>query len=122
MSNWHMLVVEDDHYGSQVVASMLKYHQISADFAQTAEEALEFLGNNQYSMAIIDLNLPGIDGWALLQSIRTNTDTAYLPCVAITAYHDARVAQEAIQAGFTSYFPKPLQTNFVQQLANILAG
>jgi CheY-like chemotaxis protein len=117
-----MLVVEDDSYGSQVVASMLKYHKISADFANTAEEALEFLRSNQYSMAIIDLNLPGIDGWTLLQSIRSNTDTAYLPCVAITAYHDARVAQEALQAGFTGYFPKPLDTGFVPNLEHILAG
>ncbi len=122
MNNWHMLVVEDDHYGSQVVASMLKYHQITADFAQTAEEALQFLGSQEYSMAIIDLNLPGIDGWSLLQSIRSNSDTAQMPCVAITAYHDAKVAQQALLAGFTSYFPKPLLTSFVQDLQHILAG
>jgi CheY-like chemotaxis protein len=117
-----MLVVEDDRYGSELVASMLRYHQINADFAQTAEEALEFLEGNRYTMAIIDLNLPGKDGWSLLQMIQSNSGTASLPCVAITAYHDARVAQEALHAGFVGYFPKPLNSKFVRELEQILAG
>ncbi len=120
MDSWRMLVVEDDRYGSEVVASMLRFHQIGADFAQTAEEALEFLHRNQYTMAIIDLNLPGKDGWSLLQAIQASAETASLPCVAITAYHDAKVAQEALHAGFAGYFPKPLHTNFVQELGQIL--
>lgn len=117
-----MLVVEDDRYGAEVVASMLRYHEISADYVGNAEDALRFLSSNQYTMAIIDLNLPGIDGWTLLQSIQSNAETAYLPCVAITAYHDAKVAQEALLAGFAGYFPKPLHTRFVQELEHILAG
>ncbi len=122
MNNWHMLVVEDDRYGSEVVASMLNYYQISADYAHTAEEALQYLGETAYTMAIIDLNLPGKDGWSLLNSIQSNEQTAALPCVAITAYHDARVAQEALRAGFVAYFPKPLDTGFVRSLQEILAG
>ena len=120
MNTW--LVVEDDLYGSELVASMLKYHQISADMAQTAEEALQFLAGGQYNLAIIDLNLPGIDGWSLLQSIQTNDQTASLPCVAITAYHDARVAHEALEAGFAAYFSKPLPTSFVQDVGRFVAG
>jgi CheY-like chemotaxis protein len=115
-----MLVVEDDRYGSELVASMLRFHHIGADFAQTAEEALAFLEGNQYSMVIIDLNLPGTDGWSLLQAIQDNSGTASLPCVAITAYHDAKVAREALHAGFAGYFPKPLSTTFVQELGQIL--
>jgi CheY-like chemotaxis protein len=117
-----MLVVEDDRYGSELVGSMLRFHHINADFAQTAEEALEYLDGNRYTMAIIDLNLPGKDGWSLLQTIQSDLGTASLPCVAITAYHDARVAQEALHAGFAGYFPKPLSTNFVRELEQILAG
>jgi CheY-like chemotaxis protein len=120
MDSWRLLVVEDDRYGSELVASMLRFHQIGADFAQTAEEALDLLDGNRYSMVIIDLNLPGKDGWSLLQAIQENTGTASLPCVAITAYHDAKVAQAALHAGFAGYFPKPLHTTFVQELGQIL--
>jgi CheY-like chemotaxis protein len=120
MNDW--LVVEDDHYGSEVIASMLNFHQISADMAQTAEEALQLLDGNQYKLAIIDLNLPGIDGWSLLQSIHANDQTASLRCVAITAYHDVRVAHEALQAGFMAYFSKPLPTSFVQEVERLVAG
>jgi CheY-like chemotaxis protein len=116
------LVVEDDHYGSELVASMLRYHQINADLAQTAEEAMQYLVGGKYTLAIIDLNLPGIDGWSLLQSIQANDQTASLPCVAITAYHDARVAHEAMEAGFAAYFPKPLPTSFVQEVERFVVG
>lgn len=121
MNNWHVLVVEDDRYGSEVVISLLNYHHISADIATSAEEALLLLNSNPYTMALIDLNLPGKDGWSLLQSIRANDQIADLPCVAMTAYHDAMVAHQALQAGFVAYFSKPLNTGFAQELEQLLA-
>jgi CheY-like chemotaxis protein len=122
MNNCHVLVVEDDHYGSQVVRHMLKFHEIAADFVGTGEEALQHLAQHEYSLAILDLALPGIDGWMVLKEVQRNPKTAQMPCVAITAFHDAKVAREALEAGFIAYFPKPLHTSFGKDIESLCAG
>ena len=120
MLNWHVLVVEDDRYIWEIISRMLEYHGIQVDIAQDGEDALALLADNQYTLAVIDLALPGMDGWQLLREIKAAPGTADLPCVAVTAYHDSKVAHEAIAAGFTAYFPKPLQTSFALALEQVL--
>lgn len=115
MDNWSILVVEDEPDGQEVVSSILRYHNLSVDVAGDAESALDLLNQQRYALAIIDLSLPGLSGWELLNIIRNSGSD--MPCVAVTAYHSSDVAVKAIQAGFKAYFPKPLDpTSFVRQL------
>ena len=117
MANWNVLVVEDDPDGQEVVARILSHHNITVDIAGTGEEALTLLEQNTYSIAVIDLALPNIDGWRLLETIRKSPVLMEMPCVAVTAFHSAEVAVKAIKVGFAAYFPKPLDTtSFVREL------
>jgi CheY-like chemotaxis protein len=121
MSEWKLLVIEDDPDGQEVVGRILKYHRIPFVMTGNATEAAEALQTHAVNGAIIDLNLPGMDGWSLLQQIHDDPQTAALPCVAITAYHSADVAVKAIEAGFAAYFPKPLDSSsFVNDLTRVL--
>lgn len=123
MNSWYVLVVEDDPDGQEVVTRMLQHHGIPAVMADTGEAAIEQLNNVQFTAAVIDLALPGIDGWEVLKAIRQNASTTHLPCVAVTAFHSADVAVKAIQAGFDAYFPKPLDaTSFVRELQRVVVG
>src|SRR5262245_51946653 len=116
MASWHALVVEDDASSSQILAYLLQYHNIKVDIAVDAEQAMHWLGTKSYTCAIIDLSLPGMNGWSLLNHIKDNPDTQHLPCIAVTAYYDSKVGQEATQAGFVACFAKPLHpASFVQQ-------
>lgn len=120
MQDWQVLVIEDDPDGQEVVSTMLRYHRIPMDVVGSAEDALLQLYNKQYTGIIIDLNLPGMDGWRLLDTIRSREDIEYVPCVAITAYHSDELAVKAIEAGFQAYFPKPLEaTSFVRELERV---
>jgi CheY-like chemotaxis protein len=120
MSDWHVLVVEDDPDGQEVVTRILRHHRITTDVASSAEDALKKLSSTHYDLAVIDLALPIMNGWALLEAVKANTKLSSLPCVAVTAFHSAEVAVEAIQAGFVAYFPKPLEaTAFVRELQRI---
>ena len=122
MPNWHALVVEDDPDGQEVVTRMLRHHRLTCDVASSAEEALRLLAAHRYAIAIIDLSLPEMDGWALLHRIQTTPAYASVPCVAVTAYHSAQVAVEAIKSGFRAYFPKPLEaTSFVRELERVVS-
>lgn len=123
MNDWHVLVVEDDPDGQEVVALMLRHHRVATDMAYTGEDALKMLIHNRYTAAIIDLALPGMDGWKVLETIKSNPETASMPCVAMTAFHSADVAVKAIQAGFLAYFPKPLEaTSFVRELQRLVVN
>jgi CheY-like chemotaxis protein len=122
MSTHRVLVVEDDRYGSEVVMRMLKHREIEVDLAATAEQALTLLGQNRYSLVISDLALPQMDGWGLLQEIRKNPQFDDLSVVAITAFHDTKIAREALEAGFKAYFSKPLYVTFVDEIERILAS
>jgi CheY-like chemotaxis protein len=121
MSSWNILVVEDEYDGQQVVSKMLKYMGVQSDVAATAEEALNKMASQEYTAAVIDLALPGMDGLALLSQIRANPATARMPCVVITAYHTSQVKQQALEAGANAYFPKPLDdTIFMREFERLL--
>jgi CheY-like chemotaxis protein len=122
-SDWRILVVEDDPDGQAVVAHILEYMNIIIDTAADAEQAEQYLFNQgiRYTAVIIDLALPGKDGWELLAEIRENPQTAHLPCIAVTAYHTSKLREEAITFGFDAYFAKPLDaTTFARELEAIL--
>ncbi len=123
MSDWHVLIVEDETDSREVVQSILEHHKVDCFHATTAEEALVILEDVIPTLIIIDLALPGMDGWQLLATIKTMAHIAYVPRVAITAYHHLELAEQAIEAGFDAYFPKPIEaTSFVRELTVVVNG
>jgi len=120
----HYLVVEDDHDGQELVSRILRHHRVGFAVCGSAEEALAQIGSGAlFSGAIIDLALPGMDGWTLLRTLHAAPATAALPCVAMTAYHSPELAVKAIEVGFAAYFPKPLDaTAFMRELGRVLDG
>jgi len=122
LNKWHVLVVEDEPDGQDVVAQILNLYNISTAGSATAEDALESLEHRDYTAAIIDLNLPGMDGIELVREIRAHEALNALPCIAITAFHTSAVKQQALASGFDAYFPKPLDdTAFVRELERVVA-
>jgi CheY-like chemotaxis protein len=118
-----ILVVEDDPDGQAVVAHVLEYLSYPIDIADNADEAIAYLNEHhgEYRAAIIDLALPGRDGWELLAEIKETPSTAELPCIAVTAYHSSKTREEALQAGFIAYFPKPIEaSSFARELEAIM--
>jgi CheY-like chemotaxis protein len=120
--NWHILVVEDDPDGQEVVATILEHLNLSIDVASNVAEAEAFLFNSDrvYQAAILDLALPDKNGWELLAEILDHPKTANIPCIAVTAYHTSKLREDAIRAGFTAYFAKPIDaTSFARRLEEL---
>ena len=122
-NNWRILVVEDDPDGQVVVATMLERLNVPIDVASNGAEAehLLFETGNKYSAIILDLALPDKDGWEILSQILANPHTQDVPCVAVTAFHNYQLREQALEAGFTAYFPKPIDsTAFARRLEEIV--
>lgn len=110
MAPKRILVVEDDLDGQEMVTTMLQHMHFEVDTADDGEQAAGILfGSGQtYHAVVIDLALPIKDGWELLAEILNNPHTRHIPCVAITAFHSSKLREEALRAGFTAYFAKPV--------------
>lgn len=118
-----ILIVEDDPDGQAMVSHVVGYMNIPHDVVGDAEKAIQKLNESgeQYQAVIIDLALPGKDGWELLAEIRDNPETERLTCIAVTAFHTSKTREEALRAGFDAYFSKPLDaTHFARELETLL--
>jgi CheY-like chemotaxis protein len=121
LSQWQVMLVEDEVDAQDVVIPILEHYGASVSAAFTAEEALTIMRTKHPTIAIIDLALPKMNGWELLQAIRADPALANIPAVAITAYHSTNVAQEAIAAGFKAFFPKPINARtFAEDLVSAI--
>ncbi|MFW5690905.1 MAG: response regulator [Chloroflexota bacterium] len=108
MKNWHILVVEDEQDGGEVISELLAHFGVKTDVTANGEAGLELLRTRCYDAAIIDLSLPGMNGLELLARIRKLDQCHDLPCIAFTAYHTSKVRKEALDSGFDDYLNKPV--------------
>jgi len=101
----HLLVVEDERDLCQTIVRSLRRLAYSVDFCYDGEQALEFLGVERYDLVLLDLNLPGRDGMAVLRTLRrTDRQTPVLILSARGEVHD-KVA--GLDAGANDYLAKP---------------
>lgn len=121
LSQWQVMLVEDEVDAQDVVIPILEHYGACVSTAFTAEEALTLMRAKHPTIAIIDLALPQMNGWELLEALRADPALADIPAVAITAYHSTNVAQEAIAAGFKAFFPKPINARtFAEDLISAI--
>jgi len=121
MNDWQVLVIEDENDSMEVVQGLLEHRGIRSVGVSTGEDALNVLENMRPTLIIVDLALPGLNGWELLERFKADPALSDIPRVAMTAYHTAELAEQAIEAGFHAYFAKPLDaTSFVRELENIV--
>ena len=121
ITNWNVLVVEDEADSMELVQGLLSYYGVSSVGVSSGEEALAALEEMSPTLVILDLALPGLDGWGVLKKVKAHRALARVPCVAITAFHTPELAERAIEAGFDAYFAKPIDaTSFVRELEAIV--
>ncbi|MBC7870038.1 MAG: response regulator [Chitinophagaceae bacterium] len=121
-SDWKVVVVEDTYDDVQMVSKILGHYGIQVHITRNGNECIQLLQKFEPTLVLTDLAMPDKDGWETLVAIRSNPKTAHIPVIALTAYHSADVADDAIRAGFDGYFAKPINpTTFIQQLEILIA-
>jgi CheY-like chemotaxis protein len=120
-SDWKILVVEDTDDDLAMVSKILGFHGIQVYSARDGAQCLDMLYEVQPDLVIMDLAMPGMDGWQTLAAIRSDAHFATLPVVAATAYYNTDMGDEAQNAGFDAYFEKPLNPrSLVQHLSTLI--
>lgn len=102
------LIVDDQASIRQVLAS----HMADLGFKgvvqrKDGKEALDYLEANPIHLVISDFNMPGLDGLALLEAVRSNPRTAKLAFIILTGEANAGLVQKAVAAGVNNFLAKP---------------
>jgi two-component system cell cycle response regulator DivK len=103
-----ILVVEDDDANQELVTRFLRRngHQVllAADGAMGISSAQQYVPD----LILMDLGLPGMDGWEAAQRIRSMPETRHIPIIALTAHTLADDVAKARDAGIDAYETKPV--------------
>jgi CheY-like chemotaxis protein len=117
-----ILLVEDNEMNRDMLSRRLKRHSLEVVEAVDGQQALDRAHAEHPDIILMDLNLPGIDGWEATRRLRANEATRHIPIIALTAHAMSGDREKALQAGCDEYEPKPV--DLAQLLAKIsrLAG
>ena len=115
-----MLYVEDNPANLQLMEGVVGRHpNLRLLSAATAEIGIELAREHRPDLIVMDINLPGMDGYAALDVLRADPLTRYIPAVALTANAMASDARRAVAAGFAEHVAKPID---LQQLRRAVAA
>jgi signal transduction histidine kinase/CheY-like chemotaxis protein len=122
MRKYILLYVEDSRTNVSLVAQILKARpDIALMSAQTGEMGLELAQMHCPDVILLDINLPGMDGFEVLERLRTHEKTKPIPVLALSAVDTAQNLQRGKEVGFLSYIVKPLDIKkFLQAIDNAI--
>lgn len=106
-----VLLIDDDPDSRNILQMLFRTLQLETDMAETAVQAIQLLQSPSasYRLILSDLALPGNqDGLELIRTIRADSRFLTTPCIAITAFDFPHIRTQALQAGFTAYYIKPI--------------
>ena len=104
-----ILLVEDDKANQTLLAAALSRRGYAVFTAANGEEALRLASHDSFDAVLMDLQMPGIDGFETVRRMRTlQGHAATVPIIALTALQGARLRQRCEEAGFTVVMEKPV--------------
>ena len=113
----HVLIVDDSPSVRRVVGNMLKQNGWDVQSARDGVEALEMITRETPAAVLLDIEMPRMDGYELMATVRAQEQYRTLPLVILTSRAAAKHQQRAMQLGANAYVVKPYQD---EELLNLL--
>ncbi len=108
-SGQHVLLIEDNEDGRDTMTMMLESHEYQVTQAADGSEGLRLAAVARPDIALVDIGLPGIDGYEVARRMRADPGLAQIRLVALTGYGQDSDQQRAIEAGFDAHLVKPVE-------------
>jgi CheY-like chemotaxis protein len=103
-----ILVVEDDAANQELVTRFLKREGHTVIHAMDGMTGVGAAHQYRPDLIVMDLGLPGLDGWEAARKIRSSPDTSHIPIIALTAHALTSDVSKAKEVGFDAYETKPV--------------
>ncbi len=104
MDKKYILIIEDEVKLARFIELELKYEGYDVDMAHDGHKGLDMFYQNNYSLILLDLMLPGLNGLEICQKIRQNSD---IPIIMLTAKDDIVDKVTGLDSGADDYVTKP---------------
>lgn len=111
-----ILYIEDNSDNRKLVRRVLEAEGYEVIEAQNGHQALERLQSQRIDLALMDINMPDIDGYTLATRIRATPRFAGLPILAMTANVMRGDREKSLQAGCDGYIQKPIDIDTLSEL------
>lgn len=115
MARTRKVLVVDDEPDLRLLVELQLTPEYDVDAVATGEEALEAVGRERYDAILLDLRLPGIDGWEVLDRLQHRPETRDLPVIVISAHGSDRAEARARQSGCAAFLAKPFSVTVLRQ-------
>lgn len=114
-----ILLIEDNEMNADMLSRRLARRGHEVQVAVSGEDGVRMCRTTPPELVLMDVSLPGIDGWEATRRLKADTATAAIPVIALTAFAMDADRERAIAAGCDDFETKPVE--FDRLLAKIAA-
>lgn len=120
MNKLSFLIVDDVFVNRLLLSEIIKRSGAKYQFANNGKEALEKVIDNDFSMVLMDIEMPIMNGLESTKKIRNleNKKKAKVPIIALSAHNINDMSEEFDEAGFSDFLPKPYSAQKVKEIIN----
>lgn len=116
-----ILLVEDNEMNRDMLSRRLMRKGFEIVLAEDGHQGVDKAATENPDLILMDLSLPGIDGWEATRAIKSNPATEAIPVIALTAHAMAGDKEKALAAGCNDYDTKPIEfARLLEKIQNLL--
>jgi CheY-like chemotaxis protein len=117
-----ILLVEDNEASADALARRLERRNYTVTIAGDGVKAVEFAKAVQPDIILMDLGLPGMDGWDATAHLKSHVDTRHIPIIVLSAHAMPNHRHQALAAGGDDFDSKPVQfEGLLKKIETLLA-
>jgi len=115
-----ILIVDDDVRNVFALTSVLEAHGMEVLYAENGKDGIELLHRNpEVDLVLMDIMMPGLDGYETMRAIRSNDSFKRLPIISLTAKAMKGDREKSIASGASDYIAKPIDTDQLLSLMRV---
>ena len=116
-----VLIIEDEIDIQNFASRVLELEGYQVLKASDGERGMEIIRENPVALVLLDLRLPGRDGWSILREIKQNPEFSTIPVVVLTAIAETLQRRRTLRMGATKYLVKPVSAHSLSKtIINVL--
>ncbi|MEK7474551.1 MAG: response regulator [Candidatus Coatesbacteria bacterium] len=117
-----LLVVDDDERSRRLLRALLEPMGCAVTEAAGGQEGLDRLEDGGWDVVLLDLNMPGIDGFEVLERLRAKWPMEHLPVILVTGMDDAEARQRGLELRANEFLSKPVdRSELLVRIGGLLA-
>src|SRR5262245_29865792 len=117
-----VLLVEDNPHNRKIFSGMLAHAGFTVVEAEDGQQALDAVARQLPDIILMDLSIPGIDGWEVTRRLKKDARTKSVPVIALTAHAMRGDEERAREAGCDHYLTKPISPKKVVAEVRTILG